>query len=73
MNGQSLQVVHIFSYLGRNLSRAVHIDDEVNARIAKASVALDRLRGTVIIEWKWDQAKHKAESLQSCGTANFPI
>ena len=32
------------------LSRAVHIDDEVNARIAKASAAFGRLRGSI-----WDR------------------
>ena len=32
-----LQVVDKFTYLGSTLSRVVHIDDEVNARIAKAS------------------------------------
>ena len=44
------------SYLGSTFSRAVHTDDEVNATIAIASVAFDRLRGNV---WrsKWDRAK----------------
>ena len=28
-----------FTYLGSKLSRVVHIDDEVSARIAKASAA----------------------------------
>ena len=37
MKGQRLQVVDKFTYLGSTLSRVVHIDDEVNARIAKAS------------------------------------
>ena len=36
---QRLQVVDKFTYLGSTLSRVVHIDDEVNARIAKASAA----------------------------------
>ena len=44
MNGQKLQVVDKFTYLGSTLSRAVHIDDEVTARTAKASVAFGRLR-----------------------------
>ena len=39
VNGQKLQVVDKFTYLGSTLSRAVHIDDEVTARTAKASVA----------------------------------
>ena len=42
VKGQKLKVVDIFTYLGSPLSRAVHIDDEVTARIAKASVAFGR-------------------------------
>ena len=37
MKGQRLQVVNKFTYLGSTLSRVVHVDDEVNAKIAKAS------------------------------------
>ena len=44
MNGQKLHVVDKFTYLGSTLSRPVHIDDEVTARTAKASVAFGRLR-----------------------------
>ena len=47
MNGQKLQVVDKFTYLGSALSRAVHIDDEVTARTSKASVAFGRLRTNV--------------------------
>ena len=47
VKGQRLQVVDKFTYLGSPLSRAVHIDDEVNARIAKASTTFGRLRGSV--------------------------
>ena len=47
MNGQKLQVVVKFTYLGSTLSRAVHIDNEVTARTAKASVAFGRLRTNV--------------------------
>ena len=47
MNGQKLQVVDKFTYLGSTLSRAVHIDDELRARTAKASVAFGRLRTNV--------------------------
>ena len=36
-----------FTYLGSTPSRVVHIDDEVTARIAKASVAFGRLRANV--------------------------
>ena len=43
VNGQKLQVVDNFTYLGSTLSRAVHIDDEATARTAKASVAFGRL------------------------------
>ena len=59
---QRLQMVHKFTYLGSTLSRVVHIDDEVNARIAKASAAFGRLRGS-IWEPKWNQTWHKAESI----------
>ena len=50
VNGQKLQVVDKFTDLGSTLSRAVHIDGEVTARTAKASVAFDRL-GTNV----WEQ------------------
>ena len=48
MKGQRLQVIDKFTYLGSTLSRVVHIDDEVNARIAKASAAFGRLRGSIV-------------------------
>ena len=51
MKGQQLQVVDKFTYLGSTLSRVVHIDDEVNARIAKASAAFGRLRRSI-----WDRS-----------------
>ena len=51
MKGQRLQVVDKFTYLGSTLSRVVHIDDEINARIAKASAAFGRLHGNV-----WDRS-----------------
>ena len=47
VNGQKLHVVDKFTYLGSTLSRAVHIDDEVTVRTAKASVAFGRLRTNV--------------------------
>ena len=47
VKGQGLQVVDKSTYLGSTLSRVVHIDDEVSARIAKACAAFDRLRGSV--------------------------
>ena len=47
VNGQKLQVVDKFTYLGSTFSRAVHIDDDVTARTAKASVAFGRLRTIV--------------------------
>ena len=46
-----LQVVDKFTYIESTLSRVVHIDDEVNARIAKASAAFGRLRSSV-----WDRS-----------------
>ena len=49
VKGQQLQVADKFTYLGSTLSRVVHIDDEVNAKIAKASAAFGRLRGSI-----WD-------------------
>ena len=49
---QRLQVVvDKFTYLGGTLSRVVHIGDDVNARIAKASAAFGRLRGSI-----WDRS-----------------
>ena len=51
VKGQRLQVVDKFTYLGSTLSRVVHIDDEVNAKIAKASAAFGRLRGSI-----WDRS-----------------
>ena len=51
VKGQRLQVVDKFTYLGSTLSRVVHIDDEVNARIAKASAAFGRSRGSI-----WDRS-----------------
>ena len=51
VNGQRLQVVDKFTYLGSTMSRVVHIDDEVNARIAKASAAFGRLCGSI-----WDRS-----------------
>ena len=47
VNGQKLAAVDKFTYLGSTLSRSVHIDDETDARIAKASVAFGRLRSSV--------------------------
>ena len=40
-----------FTYLGSTFSKVLHIDDEVNARIIKASVSFGRLRGSV-----WDRS-----------------
>ena len=51
VKGQRLQVVDKFTYLGSTLSRVMHIDDEVNTRIAKASAAFGRLRGSI-----WDRS-----------------
>ena len=51
VKGQRLQVVAKFTYLGSTLSRVVHIDDKVNARIDKASAAFGRLRGSI-----WDRS-----------------
>ena len=51
VKGQRLHVVDKFTYLGSTLFRAVHIDDETNARIANASAAFGRLRGSI-----WDRS-----------------
>ena len=55
VNGQKLQVVDKFTYLGSTLSRAVHLDDEVTARTAKASVAFGRFRTNV---WERNGIRH---------------
>ena len=51
VKGQGFKVVDKFTYLGSTLSRVVHIDDEPNARIVKASATSGRLRGSV-----WDRS-----------------
>ena len=51
VKGQRLQVVDKFIYLESTLLIIVHIDDEVNAVIAKASAAFGRLHGSV-----WDRS-----------------
>ena len=50
INGQKLNAVDKFTYLGSTLSRQVTIDDEVSARLSKASAAFGRLRKNV-----WDR------------------
>ena len=47
VNGESLKNVDRFTYLGSTLSQNTTIDDEVNTRIARASVAYGRLQSTV--------------------------
>ncbi|XP_005102894.1 uncharacterized protein LOC101847595 [Aplysia californica] len=47
VKGQKLQAADHFTYLGSTLSRAVHIDAEINTRVAKASAAFGRLRKNV--------------------------
>ena len=46
-NGLKLSNVNRFTYLGSTLSQEVHIDDEVNTRIARASSSFGRLQTTV--------------------------
>ena len=67
MNGQKLQVVDKFTYLGSSLSRAVHMDDEVTARTAKASLPLSRLRTTV---WERNGIRLDTKLTQGCCTTN---
>ena len=50
INGQRLNVVDKFTYLGSTLSRSVTIDEEINSRLAKASAAFGRLNKNV-----WDR------------------
>ena len=57
VKGQRLQVVDKFTYLGSTLSRIMHIDDEVNARIAKASTAFDRLPVSI-----WDRSVNRLDT-----------
>ena len=38
VNGQKLSVVDMLTYLGSTLSRAVHIDDEVDDRRSKRTI-----------------------------------
>ncbi|GFR68796.1 hypothetical protein ElyMa_003742800 [Elysia marginata] len=47
VNGVKLAAVDRFTCLGSTLSRNVHIDDETDGRIAKASAAFGRLRSSV--------------------------
>ena len=68
VNGQKLQVVDKFTYLGSTLSRAVHIDDEVTARTAKASVAFGRLRTNV-----WERNGIRLDTkLKVCKAVELP-
>ncbi|XP_069960323.1 RNA-directed DNA polymerase from mobile element jockey [Cherax quadricarinatus] len=47
INGQRLNAIDKFTYLGSTLSRNVVIDDEVNARLAKASATFGKLHKNV--------------------------
>ena len=47
INGQCLKAVDNVTYLGSTLSRNVVIDDEVDARLAKANYAFGRLSNNV--------------------------
>ena len=47
INGQRLKAVDKFTYLGSTLSRDVVIDDEIDARLAKANCAFGRLSSNV--------------------------
>ena len=62
-----LQVVDKFTYLGSTLSRVVHTDNEVNARIAKTTTTWKYLGS------KWNPTWHKAESIQFRGAVNTII
>ena len=62
VNEQKLKVVDKFTYLGSTLSRAVHTDDEVTARIAKASVAFGRPRAKI---QRFKDSKFNLHSIQN--------
>ncbi|BHF60110.1 hypothetical protein SprV_0100307100 [Sparganum proliferum] len=47
VNGDQMQVVDNFNYMGNALSRSTKIDDEVTRRISKASQAFDCLQNAV--------------------------
>ena len=47
INGEKINVVNRFTYLGSTLSQSVNIDDEVDARISKASSTFGRLYSNV--------------------------
>ena len=47
ISGQRQNVVDKFTYLGSTISRNIVIDDQVNARLAKASAAFGRLHKNV--------------------------
>ena len=49
VKSQRLQMVDKFTYLGSTFSTVVHIDGDVNARIAKAYAAFGRICGSI-----WD-------------------
>ena len=57
VKGQWLQVVDTFTYLGSTLSRVVHSDDEVNARIAKAGASFGQLCGSI-----WDRSRIRLDT-----------
>ena len=57
VKGQRLHLVDKFTYIGSILSRVVHIINEVNATIAKASAAFGRLRGSV-----WDRSEIRLDT-----------
>ena len=59
-----LQVVDTFAYLGSTLSRVVHIDDEVNTRIAKASAPFGQLCGCI-----WDRSGIRLNTRLNRGAA----
>ena len=69
VNGQKLNNVDRFTYLGSALSQSVHIDDEVNTRIARASSSFGRLRPNV-----WNRRGIKLQTkLKVYAAAVLPI
>ena len=46
-NGKRLNTVNRFAYFGSTLSQAVHIDDKIDTRIARASTIFGRFRQNI--------------------------
>ena len=70
VKGQRLLMLDKFTYLENTLSGVVHIDDEINDRIANAGAAFGQLNTWKYLGSKLNKARQKAGSLQIYGAAN---